>query len=135
ESTGSVRMAAPQDVAQIFWSPDSTAIGFVSAFSLKTIGLRSASAQDMANAQGVRGASWGARGSVLFAPDYTSGLYVVSSSGGEARAVTELDRKAGDESHRWPEFLPDGEHFIFVIQSRNAARSGLYFGSLQSKAI
>ena len=32
--------------------------------------------------------------------------------------VTSLDQVPGDYQHGWPEFLPDGNHFLYVIRSR-----------------
>ena len=45
-------------------------------------------------------------------------------------AVTTLD-KAHENSHRWPQFLPDGRHFLYF--SRQPEKSGIYVGSLDSK--
>ena len=42
---------------------------------------------------------------------------------GDAVAVTTVDTTARDGSHRWPEFLPDGDRFIFVVQGADAKRA------------
>ena len=39
------------------------------------------------------------------------GLYRVSASGGEVTPVTKLDRSKRENSHRWPQFLPNGVIF------------------------
>jgi hypothetical protein len=41
----------------------------------------------------------------------------VSASGGTPKAASSLDRKAGELGHAWPQFLPDGKHFLFVAFS------------------
>jgi Tol biopolymer transport system component len=51
--------------------------------------------------------------------------------------VTRLDPKRGESSHRWPFFLPDGRHFLYLIASfgsgEEKARMGIYAGALDSK--
>ena len=49
---------------------------------------------------------------VVYSPAHPSPLYVVSASGGEPRAVTELASDSG--GHFYPHFLPDGRRFLFV---------------------
>jgi Tol biopolymer transport system component len=54
----------------------------------------------------------------------------VSAAGGEVTVATTLDQ-ASESSHRWPQFLPDGRHFLYF--SRQTEKSGIYVGSLDSK--
>jgi hypothetical protein len=35
--------------------------------------------------------------------------------------------------HRWPQFLPDGNHYIFFVRSFDKERTRVYVGSLDSK--
>ncbi len=54
---------------------------------------------------------------ILFTPNTTAPLYRISASGGVASAVTKLDegaRRRQEHSHRWPSFLPDGNHFLYL---------------------
>ncbi|MCI0613111.1 hypothetical protein L0244_08990, partial [bacterium] len=80
-----------------------------------------------------RGGSWNKDGIILFAQHTTEGLYRVSSSGGEATLVTTLDSSHQEITHRWPYFLPDGHHFLYLIRSKQRQYSGIYLGSLNSK--
>jgi hypothetical protein len=48
------------------------------------------------------------------------------------RQVTALDRARGDTAHLHPKFMPDGQHFIFLVRSAKAENTGLYLGSLGS---
>jgi hypothetical protein len=57
----------------------------------------------------------------------------VAAGGGVPRQVTALDRVRGDTAHLHPKFLPDGQHFVFLVRSSKAANTGLYLGSLGSK--
>ena len=47
--------------------------------------------------------------------------------------VTELDATRGDTSHRFPRFLPDGVHFVYLVISSKPESGGIYLGSLASK--
>ncbi len=57
-------------------------------------------------------------------------LQQVPAAGGTPTPVTALQE--GDESHRWPVFLPDGEHFLFLALGKNSRQ--LRVGSLSSTA-
>jgi hypothetical protein len=46
--------------------------------------------------------------------------------------VTQLDESTGEQTHRWPEFLPDGKHFLYLArQNSDKQPSGIYVGSLE----
>jgi len=36
-------------------------------------------------------------------------------------------------SYMWPQFLPDGNHFLFFVQTEATETSGVYAGALDSK--
>jgi len=84
----------------------------------------------LADAHAGKGGTWNRDGVILFTPDSPNQpIYRVSSSGGAVTAVTKLDPSRGDNSHRFPEFLPDGRHFLYL--ARGAAGAGeLRVGSL-----
>src|SRR5262249_27150781 len=55
--------------------------------------------------------------------------------GGTPKPVTVLDTSKHD-SHRWPYFLPDGKHFLYLAVSHGSARGSndaIYFASLDSR--
>jgi Tol biopolymer transport system component len=75
------------------------------------------------------GGSWNSEGTIVFGVSGDgSPLYKVSADGGAASPVTRL--VDGHRTHRFPQFLPDGRHFIFV--ARTTAGPGVYVGSLDS---
>ena len=41
----------------------------------------------------------------------------VSAAGGSPTVISKLDSARGDTSHRWPFFLPDGNHFFYSVQT------------------
>jgi serine/threonine protein kinase len=96
-----------------FWSPDSRSIGFFSQAKLKTTDINGGAVVTVCDAQSARGASWGAENFIVFAPTIQAPLSKVSASGGTPVAVTAVDTQQ-HTTHRWPFFLPDGKHFIYL---------------------
>jgi Tol biopolymer transport system component len=125
-------MLAGTDGARLpFWSPDGRAIGYFADGKVKRLDLASGSSLVVADAPNPRGGSWGRDGTILFAPGVNSPIMRVSSDGGPATAVTTLEGRTG---HRQPQFLPDGEHFLFNITLGTPDTDGIYLGSLGGKA-
>jgi serine/threonine protein kinase len=120
-----------------FWSPDSRFVGFFADGKLKKISVEGGPAQTLCDAPISRGGSWGREGTILFAPVPDGPLYRVSAAGGAATAVTRFDPARGETSHRWPFFLPDGRHFLYLVASFGSGeereKMGIYAGSLDSK--
>jgi eukaryotic-like serine/threonine-protein kinase len=118
-----------------FWSPDGRSLGFFAEGKLKKIDVASGrSAQVLADAPFGRGGSWGKDGVILFTPDAWSGLYRMPSSGGTPVPVTKPDPSQGQVSHRWPVFLPDGRHFLYLgcNFSGRLDKNMIFVGSLDS---
>ncbi len=119
-----------------FWSPDSRSVGFFADSKLKTIDLNGGSAQAIAPAQLGRGGSWGPGGVILFAPSPVASLMTVSASGGTPVQVTKIDDRNQYTSHRWPFFLPDGKHFLYLAIHHDPSKSAndtLYYASLDGR--
>jgi Tol biopolymer transport system component len=55
----------------------------------------------------------------------------VDAGGGTRVPLTSLDTK--ESSHRWPDFLPDGNHFLYFAHGTTKADSGIYLAALDSK--
>ena len=118
-----------------FWSPDSRALGFFADGKLKTIDLSGGSAQLVADAPFGRGGAWGVDGVIVFSPSTQSPLLRVSASGGTPVPVTKVD-PTQHTSHRWPVFLPDGKHFVYLAihhDPSKAADNTLYYASLDGR--
>jgi serine/threonine protein kinase len=118
-----------------FWSPDSRSIGFFSDNKLKTVDLNGGSTQVVTDAQFGRGAAWGADGTIVFSPSTQTALQRVNVSGGTPVDATKID-PTQHTSHRWPFFLPDGTHFLYVAINHDPAKSandGIYYASLDGR--
>ncbi len=118
-----------------FWSPDSRAIAFFSSGKLKTVDVNGEAAQEVCDAPYGRGGAWGSGGVIVFSPTPAAPLLRVSSSGGSPTAMTTLD-PAQHTSHRWPFFLPDGKHLLYLAihhEPSKAVNNTLYYASLDGK--
>lgn len=118
-----------------FWSPDSRALGFFADSKLKTIDLNGDSPQVIADAPSGRGGAWGPDGLIVFTPATLNPLLRVNAAGGKPVEITQVDRSQ-HSSHRWPFFLPDGKHFLYLAVNHEPSKwnnDRLYFASLDGK--
>jgi Tol biopolymer transport system component len=118
-----------------FWSPDNRSLGFFADGKLKSIDLNGGSAQVVCDAALGRGGTWAPGGVIVFSPTPSSPLMRVSASGGTPVEITKIDT-AQHTSHRWPFFLPDGKHFLYLALHHDPSKSAndtLYYASLDGR--
>ncbi len=118
-----------------FWSPDGRALGFFADGKLKTIDLNGGSALVVCDAPFGRGGAWGPGGVILLSPGTQTPMMRVIASGGTPVPVTKIDT-AHHTSHRWPSFLPDGKHYLYLAVNHDSSRSAndtLYYASLDGR--
>src|SRR6202162_444593 len=118
---------------QPFWSPDGRYLGFFAGGKVKKIDLASGAVQTVCDAPDPRGGAWSRDGVILFSPIAASPLYAVSAEGGVPAAVTALDATEKEVSDRWPYFLPDGRHFLYMGYRSGRPRMPIWIASLDSK--
>ncbi|MDP8979020.1 MAG: serine/threonine-protein kinase [Acidobacteriota bacterium] len=126
-------LAGTEGAQDPFWSPDSRFVGFFADRKLKKIDIAGGPAIPLCDTQIDRGGTWSAAGVILFGIGAADPLARVPAEGGVPTQVTEKE-SAVLESHRWPVFLPDGRHFLFVKRTQQPEKGGLYAGDLESKA-
>ncbi|HET7217885.1 MAG TPA: protein kinase, partial [Vicinamibacterales bacterium] len=101
-----------------FWSPDSRAIGYFQERTLKTVAIENGSPFTVFAGGPVQavhsrsGGTWSRDGVIVFGPLEDGGLYRISAKGGAATPVTVPEGKARGD--RWPSFLDDGQHFLYL---------------------
>jgi serine/threonine protein kinase len=115
-----------------FWSPDGRTLGFFADGKLKKIDRLGSPPLILCDAPVGAGGTWSREGVIVFAPDQNGPLFRVSATGGVPVAVTALDLSAAESSHRFPFFLPDGDHFLYTVLSSKEGQAGIYVGSLSS---
>ncbi|HEX2121268.1 MAG TPA: protein kinase, partial [Thermoanaerobaculia bacterium] len=114
DSTAARPLAGAENGTYPFWSPDGRQIAFFADGKLKKIDVAGGPPTVICDAPSARGGSWSGN-TILFAGRYTP-IMRVAASGGTPVAVTRLI-KGAEVSHRWPRFLPDGQHFLFVASA------------------
>jgi Tol biopolymer transport system component len=114
-----------------FWSPDSNFIAFFANKSLKKVRTSGGAPEIVCGAEAMPGGgAWNRNGAILFAPSLADGLYRVSENGGKPQLVLKLDSSKFERSYLWPQFLPDGKHFVFFVQTDLVNTTGVYAGAL-----
>jgi eukaryotic-like serine/threonine-protein kinase len=115
-----------EDAIYPFWSPDSRFIGFFAGGKLKKVPAGGGPAQSLCDVPSSRGGSWNRDNVIVFSPA-NSGVSIqrVPAAGGVPVDVT---RTKGNQ--RFPVFLPDGRHFLYLKRDAAAADNGVYVSSL-----
>ncbi len=121
-----------------FWSPDGAYIAFFANGKLEKIPASGGTPQVLVNVESSpRGGDWGSRNVIIYAPDSGSTIWRVNPDGTGAQSVTGQVYLPSDDSHRWPMFLSDGNHFLFWAGNfgnlRDDRSSGIYASSLDAK--
>jgi eukaryotic-like serine/threonine-protein kinase len=118
-----------------FWSPDGKFIGFFADGKLKKVEVSGGQPQVLCDAPNGRGGTWNREGVIVFTPDGLGGLSRVSSSGGSPVEMSQPDTSRLETSHRWPVFLPDGKHFLYLGAnfSGQLENNAIFLGSLDSQ--
>jgi Tol biopolymer transport system component len=114
------------------WSPDGKWIAFYADGKLKKVNPRGGPPQTIAELSGFQDAAWGSHGDIIYRPDNRAPLFRIRDSGGSPQPLTTLNASLTENSHRFPEFLPDGRRFLFTSRCGERANNALYLGSLDS---
>jgi serine/threonine-protein kinase len=97
-----------------FFSPDGEWLGYFQGLSLMKRPVRGGPPVRICGAEdAARGGSWTRDGRIFFSPSWFSGVFLVTSDGGERVAVTTLEED--EKSHRFPHVLPDGSAVLFTV--------------------
>jgi Tol biopolymer transport system component len=113
-STDARVLAGTDDASLPFWSPDGRAIGFFARGKLLKVSLDGSQPVVLCDAPDARGGCWSADNVIVFAPNNQGPIARVSSNGGSPAVVTTVDVAKHEFGHRYPQFLPDGKHFLYV---------------------
>jgi Tol biopolymer transport system component len=123
-----------------FWSPDGKSLAFFADGRLKKLDIDGGPVQAICDAASGRGGTWNKDGVIVFTPTggLSDGLYRVPLTGGSPTRISTPDRTRGESTNRWPEFLPDGKHFLYFggdISSSiemSAESNAIFVGALDS---
>lgn len=129
-------LAGTEGASYPFWSPDDAYVAFFANGKLQKIAATGGSSQTIAPVTFARGGSWGRKNVILYAPDPGSGIWRVNADGSNAAPLTDkLLKKDKEDSHRWPLFLSDGDHFLYLGASfgtsSELSNTAIYLSSLE----
>lgn len=118
-----------------FWSPDGAYLAFFMRGKLWRMDLNASAPVAICDALEPRGGSWGSANVIVFAPGAWGPIAQVPAEGGTPKPVTKTGYTNQGVSDRWPSFLPDGRHFLFVHTPNGAAdeRDEIHFASLDGE--
>ena len=128
------------DGEQPFWFPDGRSVGFYAQGKFRRVNLATGDVQAIGEVKGfaagfASGAVANALGDVIFSAGNRSPLFRVRASDGATLQLTTLDSSRAENSHRFPVFLPDGRHFLFIARSSRSENNALVLGSLDTADI
>jgi Tol biopolymer transport system component len=119
-----------------FWSPDGKSLGFFADGKLKKLDISGGRVQTLCDAPSGRGGTWNKDGVILFTPSgqLTDGLHRIPASGGTPLRIKRPDTIPAGTSQRWPMFLPDGKHYLFLaaLITSTSEHDGVFVGLLDS---
>ena len=129
------RVPGTDGARQAFWSPDSRHIGFFAGTTLKRVPLAGGEPATLCEVGYSRGGAWNAAGTILIGTNYSAGVLRVSEKGGTPVPATQMDSTLGENSHRFPVFLPDGNQFLYFARSKLDANRAVYLGALDDPTL
>ena len=121
-----------EDAGRPFWSPDGKSLGFGANGKLKRIEVVGGPSVVLCDTPVARGGTWNQDGVILYS-DRGEGLKRIAASGGAPVSVTKIELSKGEVSHYYPQFLPGGKEFLYLVRSNDAAKAGIYWGSLDGR--
>ncbi|MGH9367650.1 MAG: protein kinase domain-containing protein, partial [Thermoanaerobaculia bacterium] len=137
DGSSAERLPGAENAYFPFWSPDGRFIGFFSEGKLKRIDPSGGAVLTVCDAERGTGGTWNREGTIVFAPAPTAGLFRVSAAGGQAVPLTKPDASRHETAHRYPYFLPDGRHFLYMAANLSAPpdnpANSIRVGSLDGK--
>ncbi len=107
------RLPGTEGARRCFWSPDSRFLAFFSGQKLYKVDITGGSPAAICDAPYGDLGSWGSRDLIVFDSERGDSVRVVPASGGVPTGVDVIDHASG-EVIAWPEFLPDGRHFLYI---------------------
>ena len=137
DAPDAIRIAAVRNQAIVAWSGDSRSVAFMEngIKELRIVPATGGAPVALAELAGGRGLAWNARDVIVYSAGTSGPLRRISATGGEPVQVSWLDSTRHEASHRFPCFLPDGEHFLFASLPAGPAGFPIYSASLGLRTV
>jgi serine/threonine protein kinase len=107
----------------MFWSPDGRSIAFLTGFKLRKVSIGDSAVQDICEIRGFSpsGGTW-SKDDVILIGNFRGPLMKVDASGGQP---VPLKLQKDENAQRWPWFLPDARHFLYLSASGSFVPSAI----------
>ncbi|HEV2323884.1 MAG TPA: protein kinase [Terracidiphilus sp.] len=115
-----------------FWSPDSQQIGFHANGKLEKVAVSGGLPEILCTASRP-GASWNREDMILYSD--RGSLYRVPDTGGTPTLVATPVAAQNETAFDYPQFLPDGRHFVVFVYTNASTPTFIGAGSLDSKNV
>ncbi|MGP8247094.1 MAG: protein kinase domain-containing protein [Bryobacteraceae bacterium] len=110
-----------------FWSPDGRQIAFLDSSTLQKVDVDGGPPITLCQTEGNSTSGTWSRDGVILLP--IRGLLCrLPAAGGEPKPLGSLAK--GEIAQRWPQFLPDGRHYLYLSVNAEPALGGIYVASL-----
>jgi Tol biopolymer transport system component len=113
-------LAGSEGALRPIWSPDSRFVAFMAWGKLRKVDVSGGPPQTVCDAPTGADGSWSPEGVILFDGRGNDPIWQVPAQGGVAKVEVAVDAEKGTSGAGWPEFLPDGRHFLYVIYGQSA---------------
>jgi Tol biopolymer transport system component len=122
-----------QGADQPFWSPDGTQIGFFADGKLEKMKMPHGAPEILCETptDTARGGAWSSKGLILFGVNY-KGILKIPENGGDPVLVAGLDSRLTENSLRFPQFLANGNRFIYFSRTSNPLNHAVYLDALDT---
>src|SRR5262249_39159243 len=127
DSTLPRMLPGTENVVSLFWSSDSQWIGFTAngggtVQKISVAGGRPIKLAELPQFT-ASGGSWNQFGDIILG-SVTGAIVRIPDHGGEPSSASTKDPQKNEFGHRWPQFLPDGRHYLFFISGTNEISVG-----------
>ena len=130
--SSAVPLSGTEGAASPFWSPDSRFVAFFAEGKLKRVDVSGGPPVTVCDvAPGFSKGSWGSRHTILFSQGVAEGLSLVGDGGGAPKTVLEADKSRQEATIGWPEFLPDGRHFLYIGRAGTEKQTYVRLGDIE----
>jgi eukaryotic-like serine/threonine-protein kinase len=116
-----------------FWAPDSRGLAFFGKKGLARVSVGGVGSESLAPATEQFGGTWGTNERLLVTLEQRGGLFLIPATGGSRQLLMAPDAAAGEIGYLWPQFLPDGNRFIYFVLSNDERVRGIYLASLDGR--
>ncbi len=125
-------LAGTEGTTRPFWSPDSRYLGFFADGKLKKIEVSGGPPQKICDAPRGSDGSWSPGGVILYDGTGDDPIYRVPAAGGTPVAAVKPDASRKERMVAWPDFLPDGRHFLYMATGQKPEDNAYRIGALDS---